>query len=440
VVGNSELEVANVSFAWDSSDATKATLAPASGVGTTATALGAGTTNVRARAGGLQATIALTVNPPPPVLTRVELTPTSSTVIVGQAQQLTAHAFDQFDQPFAGATFTFNSDDANAARVESVTNNGDGSAIGVVSGRAPGVARITATASSGATVVASNAATIMVNPPPPVLTRIIVSPASATVAAGESQQFTARGFDQNGQEMTGLSFAWSSSDQTVATINESGLATTLKGGATQVTASSGNVASVAATLSVTPPPVAAAGQVIINEALVSFATSTTQPRADFLELFNTTGQTLDISGLVVSFRALGNTSAISTVTLPGAVGSRTTLIAPHAYFLIAGGATTFGVAADFDASTAGFDLNNSSGAVKIELGGIKLDGLRYQQNGNAVPPAAFDTFGEGTLFTFAGGTPNDLIRSPNATDTNNNATDFRRNGTTASISPRAANP
>jgi uncharacterized protein (TIGR03437 family) len=439
IVGNSEIEVVNVAFAWDSSDATKATVAPASGVGTNATALGAGTTSVRARAGGIQTTAALVVNPPPPVLTRVEIAPASSTLVVGQTQQFTARALDQFDQPYAGATFAFNSDDANVARVESVTNNGDGSADGVVSGRAPGVAHITATASSGASVITSNAVTITVTLPPPVLTRITVSPASATVAAGESQQFTARGFDQNGQEMTGLSFAWASSDQTVATLSQSGLATTLKGGTTQITASSGSVTSAAATLSVTPPPVAAAGQVIINEALVSFATSTTQPRADFLELFNTTGQTLDISGLVVSFRASGNTSAISTVTLPGVVGSRTTLIVPHAYFLIAGGTTTFGVAADFDASTAGFNLNDTTGGIKIEIGGVKLDGLTYQ-SGSSAPAAPFNAYGEGALLSFTSGATNDLIRSPNATDTNNNATDFRRNGTTASVSPRAANP
>ncbi len=59
------------------------------------------------------------------------------------------------------------------------------------------------------------------------------------------------------------------------------------------------------------PPVPATGQVIINEVLVDFATSSTQTRADFIELYNTTNQTLDISGLVVSYRPGGssNTSA-----------------------------------------------------------------------------------------------------------------------------------
>jgi hypothetical protein len=113
------------------------------------------------------------------------------------------------------------------------------------------------------------------------------------------------------------------------------------------------------------------------------------------------------------------------------------IVRPHGYFLIANGASTFGVAADFAASD--LDLNNTTGGIKIEYGGLKLDGISYQ--GGATPPAApFNAFGEGAIFAFAGGTTNDLIRSPNAADTNNNAADFRRNGTTAAVSPKAANP
>jgi hypothetical protein len=115
------------------------------------------------------------------------------------------------------------------------------------------------------------------------------------------------------------------------------------------------------------------------------------------------------------------------------------LIGPRGYFLIANGADTFGVRADFDASAGGFDLNNTTGGIKIEIGGVRLDGLAYQ--GGATPPAApFNAFGEGAIFTFTGGATNDLIRSPDARDTNDNATDFRRNGTATSVSPKAPNP
>src|SRR5205085_4767506 len=96
-------------------------------------------------------------------------------------------------------------------------------------------------------------------------------------------------------------------------------------------------------------------------------------------------------------------------------------------------------AADFDAHLTGFDLNNTTGGIKIELNGMKLDGLTYQ-GGSTAPAPPFNTFGEGSLLTFTSGTTNDLIRSPNAADTNNNATDFRRNGTVANVTPKAANP
>lgn len=336
--GAGEIELPNVSFIWDSSDTGKATLAPATGASTVATGIAAGTVNVRARAGNQEAVAALTINPPPQVLTRIE-----------------------------------------------------------------------------------------------------VSPQSASIIVGATRQFTARGLDQNDMEIPGLVFSWTSSNPGVASINQQGLATGTGTGVSQITASSAGVTSPPAALSVTVPQVPASGQVVINEALVSF-TAAMPTRADFLELYNTTNQTLDISGMVISFRAAGNTGTVSTIALPGGVGSGTTLIAPHSYFLIANGATTFGVTADFNAGLSGFDLNNSSGAVMIEINGSKLDGLRYQQNGSSVPPVAFDNFGEGTLFTFAGGTPNDLVRSPNATDTNNNAADFRRNNSHAAVSPKSLNP
>jgi uncharacterized protein (TIGR03437 family) len=336
--GSGEVELPNVSFIWDSSDESKAVLAPLTGRGATATALAAGTVMVRARAGNQQAMAMLVINPPPQVLTRIEVTPTAAAIIVGG-----------------------------------------------------------------------------------------------------TKQFMARALDQNNMEITGVVFSWSSSNQNVATINQSGLAMGVGTGATGIRASANQVTSDAATLSVTVPQIPTAGQVIINEALVSF-TAAMPVRTDFVELYNTTTQTLDISGLVISFRASGNVSTVSAVTLPGSVGSGTMLISPNSYFLIANGANTFGVTADFDASMVGFDVNNSSGAVKIEINGLKLDGLRYQQNGSAVPPAAFDNFGEGMLFTFAGGTPNDLIRSPNAVDTDNNANDFRRNNSHAAVSPKATNP
>ncbi|MDQ1612585.1 MAG: large repetitive protein, partial [Pyrinomonadaceae bacterium] len=433
-----EREVSNVSFVWNADDAAKASVAPASGAETTARAASAGGVLIRARAGGREAAATLTINPPPPVLTRLVLSPDTATINAGGAQQFTARAFDQYEHPFPVSAFNFDSDNTEVASVESVMQSpASGEASATVSGRASGTARITASASdSSGRSATSNAATLTVNPPPPSVARIEVTPQSATIGTGATQQFNAKAYDQNDQEMTDVTFNWTTGDARVATIDANGLAMGRAAGATEVTAVSANVASAPARLTVTPPPAPSAGQVIINEALVAFATSSTQARRDFVELYNTTGQTLDITGLVVTFRPSGSGNTPQSVTLDAAAGDRF-LIPPRGYFLIAGGADTFGAAADFNAS--GFDLNNTTGGIKIEIGGVKLDGLAYQSG--ATPPAApFNAYGVGTIFTFTSGATNDLIRSPNASDTHNNATDFRRNGTASSVSPKAANP
>jgi uncharacterized protein (TIGR03437 family) len=186
-----------------------------------------------------------------------------------------------------------------------------------------------------------------------------------------------------------------------------------------------------------------AGQVIINEALVaSSTTSTTRP--DFVELYNTTNQTLDISGLVISFRPGGAGNTPSTVTLPGTVGSATTTIAANSYFIVVNGASVLNgggvtVEADYNAGAGNFDLNGTGGGIKIEINGVKLDGLTYQGSATAIN-ATFVAYGEGTIFTFTSATTNDLVRSATSTDTNNNATDFRHLSSSTTITPKAVNP
>jgi uncharacterized protein YjdB len=373
-----------------------------------------------------------------PAITRIEVTPATAAIDVGQTQSFTARAFSNVGGPeieVLNVSFIWDSSDPTKATVAPTTGR-----TTVATALMPGSTTIRARAGGQ-----QGTATLNINAPPPVLTSIEVTPTSANIAVGGTQQFTATAFDQNHNVMPGVTFTWASSDTNVATIDQNGLATGVSQGTTFVTASSGSVTSNQATLNVSSvvPPQPTAGQVIINEAVVAFATSATQVRNDFIELFNTTNQTLDISGLVISFRGPGNVSTVSTVTLPGAVGSGTTLIPSNGYFLIVNGAETFGVTADYNVvvNSQTLDLNNTTGAIKIELGvgGLKLDGLAYQ-SGATPPPAAFNGFGEGTILTFTSGATNDLIRSPNATDTDNNATDFRRNGTATSVTPKAANP
>ena len=88
----SEVEVENVSFTWDVSDPSKATVSPVTGATTTARGIRGGNTAIRARAGGQQNAASLRINFPP--VSRIEVTPPFSGAPVGGTLQFTARAFD----------------------------------------------------------------------------------------------------------------------------------------------------------------------------------------------------------------------------------------------------------------------------------------------------------------------------------------------------------
>jgi uncharacterized protein (TIGR03437 family) len=381
-----------------------------------------------------------------PPISRISISPPSAMIEIGASQNFSARAYislDGVELEVPNVSFVWDSSETGKASLAPQTGTET-----TARGTSAGDAQIRARAGGK-----EFAATLTIKPPPSILTRLVLSPAAATIIVGGTQEFTAQAFDQYDQPFAVSSITFASDNAAVATIESvthtpgSSAASATVGGRTSGTAhitatashDARSVVSNAATLTVSAPPqVPTAGQVIINEALVAFATSTTQVRRDFIELYNTTDATLDITGLVVSFRPSGSGNTPVSVTLTNSAGGRF-LISPHGYFLIVNGAETFGVGADFDASAGDFDLNNTTGAVKIELGGVRLDGLAYQ-GGSAPPAAPFNAYGEGAIFTFTGGSTNDLIRSPDAKDTNNNATDFRRNGTISSVSPKAPNP
>ena len=89
-------------------------------------------------------------------------------------------------------------------------------------------------------------------PEPPTLTSISVTPASPSIAVGQTQQFTATGtFDDESTADITSTATWTSSDTAVATIDGSGLATGVSAGTTNITASQDDVTSDPASLDVT---------------------------------------------------------------------------------------------------------------------------------------------------------------------------------------------
>lgn len=89
----------------------------------------------------------------------------------------------------------------------------------------------------------------------PALVSISVTPLSATIAAGNTQQFTATGNYTDGSTQNLTSTAtWTSTDTTIATISAAGLATGVKaGGPVTIRAALGGITSNGAQLTVTAP-------------------------------------------------------------------------------------------------------------------------------------------------------------------------------------------
>lgn len=236
--------MSGIAFTW-SSDASNAV---AILNGNVATGVAQGAVHITASASGVSSVPAsLTVLPPPPVLTTIAVTPPSPSILIGGTQQLTAVGYDQNGATMSGITFIWSSSNQNIATI----NNG-----GLASGMAAGTSHITASANG----VNSNAALLTVNKPASVLTSITVLPGTGSIQAGSTQEFSAVGYDQYGNVMSGLTFAWSSSNANVASVAAvnsegvtDGVATGLAAGSSQITASVNGV-SASASLTVTAPP------------------------------------------------------------------------------------------------------------------------------------------------------------------------------------------
>lgn len=60
---------------------------------------------------------------------------------------------------------------------------------------------------------------------------------------GETRQFVAIGKDSEGQDIANLTFSWSSSDESIATVNSTGVVTAVATGTSNLIASAGNITS-----------------------------------------------------------------------------------------------------------------------------------------------------------------------------------------------------
>jgi peptidoglycan/xylan/chitin deacetylase (PgdA/CDA1 family)/uncharacterized protein YjdB len=201
----------------------------------------AGTSVIEVRAGEKSTSLTITVTPPQPVLTQISVSPSTASIAAGQSQIYSAAGYDQFNNLMSGIVFTWASDGNGSV----ATLNGN-----VATGVSAGTVHITASASG----ISSAPASLMVLPPPAVLTSVVATPTTPSIFTGGTQQLTAVGYDQSGNQMSGLAFAWASSNPSVATVDANGLASGVAIGTSQISASAQGIQSKAISLTVNRPP------------------------------------------------------------------------------------------------------------------------------------------------------------------------------------------
>lgn len=228
---------------WSSSNPSVATVA-ASGLATsTNDASATGTSTITATVSGLSAQASLTVTPP--ALVSVTVEPPSATVVEALLQPFSAKAHYANGTSAPLVTVTWASSDTDTATIDD---------SGFAVGRHSGVVTITATHPG-----TGKSSTAQLTITDPVLESVAVSPASSSVPATFSRQFTAVGQFTGGHhpDLTGIT--WSSSNTAVATVNATtGLARGVAPGAATITAThvaSGKAGSAALTVTA-PVPIA----------------------------------------------------------------------------------------------------------------------------------------------------------------------------------------
>jgi 6-phosphogluconolactonase (cycloisomerase 2 family)/urocanate hydratase len=228
---------------WTSSSSSTASISNASGSKGLAAAAAVGTTTVSAVLSGVTGSTGFTVTQA--ALTSIAVTPTNPTVADGLTEQFTATG-----------TYT---DNTTQNLTSAVTWSSSSSAVAAVS-NASGSNGLATSQSVGSTTVSaaigsiSGSSLLTVNPA--ALVSIAVTPATASIAAGTSEQYVATGTYTDGSTKNLTStVTWSSSSTAAASVSNAsgsnGLATSAATGSTTITAAIGSISGTAA-LTVTP--------------------------------------------------------------------------------------------------------------------------------------------------------------------------------------------
>ncbi len=198
-----------------------------------ARSLSTGTTKVTAASGSVSGSTSLTVTAA--TLVSIEVTPKNPASAAGASQQFKATGtFTDNSTQDVTSLVTWSSSDPSIATISN-----DTASKGSAHALSAGTTTVTATSGDifGSTSFRVTAASLVT---------LDITPKDPTVIKGMTRQFKATGTftDNSSQDMTSVA-AWSSSDPSIASISNAagsqGLATSLSGGTTSITATFGNI-------------------------------------------------------------------------------------------------------------------------------------------------------------------------------------------------------
>lgn len=155
-------------------------------------------------------------SPDVPVVHSVLVTPAAHVFQVGDSVLYRATAYDVNGAEITGRSVTWHTPSPDIVRVDE---------RGMATALAVGYGQVEATIDGVGFAVG-----LTVTEAEQRVDSVWVGPESATVSVGDTVRYTARAFDANGTELTGLTVRWSTSTPTVVSLSEGGVATALAAG------------------------------------------------------------------------------------------------------------------------------------------------------------------------------------------------------------------
>jgi hypothetical protein len=157
---------------------------------------------------------------------------------------------------------------------------------------------------------------------------VTVTPASASVQVGATQQLTAELRDANGDAITGRPITWASGNTNIATVNGSGVVTGVAAGGTAITATSeGTSGSASVTVSGGPPPPPDATPPSTPQNLVALAVGPTQVNLSWSASTDNVG--------VTGYRVFRNGTQVGTPAPPAFQNTNLTPSTTYSYTVAA---------------------------------------------------------------------------------------------------------